>query len=122
MLLADWALGLAVALVCAVAFIRSGAFDVAASKPHTPLTYRIVKSTMEHSVRRHARNIRAPTPFTAPQAVAGFCAYEAHCVMCHGAPSVARQTWVNGMTPDPPYLVEAPRRWTPGELHWIIEH
>ncbi|MEA3001295.1 MAG: hypothetical protein QOH81_83 [Sphingomonadales bacterium] len=121
-LLADCALCLGLALVGAALFVRSGAFDVAASKPHTRLTYGITRSTMEYSVRVHARGIEAPTPFTGRQVAAGFCAYAAHCVMCHGALSVGRQPWVNGMTPDPPYLVGAPRRWTPAELFWIIRH
>ncbi|MDB5693874.1 MAG: hypothetical protein JWO81_2937 [Alphaproteobacteria bacterium] len=121
-LLADWALGLGLVLVCAALFIRSGAFDVAASKPHSLLTYWITQATMTHSVKLHARDIAAPTPFTAGQVIAGFCAYETHCVMCHGAPSVARQPWVNGMTPDPPYLIDAPQRWRPAELFWIIRH
>jgi mono/diheme cytochrome c family protein len=122
LLLADGAIGLGVAILAACLFIRSGLFDVAASKPHSALIYWIVKTTMIHSVKRHARGISPPAPFTAAQAAAGFCAFETHCVMCHGALSVGRQTWVNGMTPDPPYLADAPQRWTPGELFWIIRN
>ena len=36
-------------------FIASGLFDVAGTRPHDPLTYWATRSTMEASVRRHAR-------------------------------------------------------------------
>ena len=41
---------------------------------------------------------------------------------CHGGPAVARQQWVNGMNPAPPYLLDATRQWKPRELHWIVEN
>jgi mono/diheme cytochrome c family protein len=106
----------------ALLYTQSGIYDVAASKPHTNIVETIAHETMIHSVRMHARNIDAPARITAAQVVGGFCAYEAHCVMCHGAAAVARQRWVNGMTPDPPYLLDAPRRWTRPQLFWIVKH
>jgi len=104
----------------ALLFIRSGLFEVAASKPHGPLVYQVVKTTMVHAVRLRARGTAAPPRFERGRILAGFCAYEAHCVTCHGALSVARDRWANGLTPDPPYLIDAPLHWTPGQLHWII--
>jgi mono/diheme cytochrome c family protein len=77
---------------------------------------------MRQSVRLRAHDLPAPSHFSRAQIVGGFCAYEAHCVACHGALSVGRDRWANGLTPDPPYLIDAPRHWTPSELHWIIEH
>ncbi len=40
--------------------------------------------------------------------------------MCHGGSGVARAAWVQGLTPTPPYLLDAPRRWTPAQLYWIV--
>jgi hypothetical protein len=40
--------------------------------------------------------------------------------MCHGAPGVRRAAWVSGITPTPPYLLDAARQWTPSELKIII--
>ena len=30
--------------------------------------------------------------------------------------------YAHGMTPSPPYIVDAPRRWQARELYWIIAH
>jgi cytochrome c553 len=54
--------------------------------------------------------------------VAGFCAYETHCVACHGAAAVGREAWVSGMEPQPPYLLDVTRRFTPAELFWIAKN
>jgi mono/diheme cytochrome c family protein len=106
----------------ALLFIRSGIYNVGASSPHTRLTEWATHETMIHSVRRHAAGIAAPRRFTARQAVAGFCTYETHCVACHGAAGIAREHWVSGMEPAPPYLLDATQRFTPAELFWIARN
>jgi mono/diheme cytochrome c family protein len=120
-------LGAAVALVVIVpagvfAFIHSGIFDVAASSPHTKFTEWITHETMIHSVRRHARNITPPQSIDAAGVLAGFCTYETHCVACHGAPAIAREQWVGGIEPSPPYLLDTTSRWTPTQLFWIAKN
>jgi mono/diheme cytochrome c family protein len=104
------------------AFVKSGIFNVGASSPHTRFTEWITHETMIHSVKSHARGIVAPTSAAAGQVHRGFCAYETHCVACHGAPAVARERWVSGMEPAPPYLLDASRRWRPRELFWIVKN
>jgi mono/diheme cytochrome c family protein len=121
------AVGAAVAMVVmvplgAVAFIKSGIYDVAAFKPHTRFTWWVTNETMIHSVKRHAKTIVAPERFTPQQVAAGFCRYETHCVACHGAAGVAREDWVSGLEPQPPYLLDAPQRFTPRELFWIAQN
>ena len=106
----------------AVAFIKSGLFDVAASKPHTKLTYWVTHETMIHSARRHAAGIAAPGAFAVPRVVGGFCTYETHCVACHGAAGIAREQWVGGLMPQPPYLLDATSQWTPPQLFWIVKN
>jgi mono/diheme cytochrome c family protein len=106
----------------AYAFIKSGIYDVGASHPHTRLTEWITHETMIQSVKRHARSVEAPASFTPAQAAAGFCAYQTHCVACHGASAVARQRWVEGQEPAPPYLLDAARRFDRAELFWIVDH
>jgi hypothetical protein len=103
-------------------FVKSGLYNVAASKPHTTLTYWITHETMIHSVKRHASSIEAPRRFSRAQVLAGFCRYETHCVACHGAPAIAREQWVSGMEPSPPYLLDATSKWTPSELFWIVKN
>ncbi|MFL6721764.1 MAG: c-type cytochrome [Sphingomonas sp.] len=117
--------GLALAVLAplgALAFVKSGIYNVGASSPHTKLTEWLTHETMIHSVRSHAKAITAPASASAAQVAAGFCAYEAHCVACHGATAVARQQWVSGIEPPPPYLVDAARKWRPRELFWIARN
>ena len=106
----------------AYAFIKSGLFNVAASKPHTTFTEWLTHETMIHSARRHGARSRAPRRIAVQQVVGGFCTYETHCVACHGAPGIAREQWVGGMEPQPPYLLDATEIWTPSQLFWIAKN
>jgi mono/diheme cytochrome c family protein len=109
-----------VGTIGAVAYVKLGVFNVAASHPHSQLVEWITHDTMINSVERRAKDVPLPASVSEAQAKRGFCQYEAHCVACHGGPAVARETWVNGMNPDPPYLIDATRLWKPRELHWIV--
>lgn len=106
----------------AFAFIKSGLFSVAASHPHTKLTEWVTHETMIHSARRHGAHSRVPARFTRQQVVGGFCNYETHCVACHGAAGVAREHWVGGMEPQPPYLLDVTQIWRPPQLFWIAKN
>jgi cytochrome c553 len=114
--------GLVIVPVIALTFVKSGLFNVGASSPHTKFTEWITHETMIHSVVRHATSIDARSRFTPQQIVAGFCTYETHCVACHGASAVAREQWVSGLEPSPPYLLDATSRWKPRELFWIAKN
>ena len=103
-------------------FIKSGIYNVAASHPHTKLTEWITHETMIHSARRRGAHIEVPQDLAAAQALRGFCAYETHCVACHGAPAVAREQWAAGMEPSPPYLLDSTSIWTPPQLFWIAKN
>ena len=125
LLLFGLAIGAAGALAAALggfAFVKSGIFNVGASSPHTKFTTWLTQETMIHSVRSHAKSITAPASATAAEVRRGFCAYETHCVACHGASAVARERWVSGMEPAPPYLLDAAQRWKPRELFWIARN
>jgi len=106
----------------AFAFVKSGIYDVAASKPHSKFTEWLTHETMIHSVRSHASGIVVPGSASSAAVHLGFCQYETHCVACHGAPAVARQRWVSGMEPSPPYLLDVTQRFTPRELFWIARN
>jgi len=114
--------GLLLAILGGFLFVKSGIYDVGAAKRHTKFTEWLTHETMIHSVRRHARGIEPPVQTTAAQLVSGFCSYETHCVACHGTAGVAREQWVNGFEPQPPYLLDATQTFTPGQLFWIAKH
>jgi mono/diheme cytochrome c family protein len=111
--------GLSAALA-ALLVVETGLFDARASTPHDPLTAWATHTTMIHSVERGSAKITAPTAFTPAQTQAGFRIYDAECVACHGAPAMDRVSWAKGLNPSPPYLLDAARQWSPGELYRII--
>ena len=106
----------------AFGYIKSGIYNAGAAKPHTKFTEWVTHETMVHSVRSHAKAITAPAAFSAAQAAAGLCEYQAHCAACHGAAGVPRELWVSGMEPSPPYLLDAADKWRPRELFWIARN
>jgi mono/diheme cytochrome c family protein len=109
-------MAVAVALVAGL-----GLYNMTALSPHVRLVDWTIHTTMIHSVRNGARSIRAPARFTTQQVQQGFWLYESHCVACHGAPGIARAQWVSGLTPTPPYLLDAARKWSPAELRFIVD-
>jgi mono/diheme cytochrome c family protein len=120
-------LGAAIAIVFLVplgtyAFVMSGLYNVGASHPHTKLTEWITHETMIHSARRHASGVATPAYVSKAQVLSGFCLYETHCVACHGASAIAREEWVSGLEPSPPYLLDATSQWTPSQLFWIAKN
>lgn len=108
-------------LAVAAIVIWLGGYDISASTPHSWLMALGLHTTMIRSVETRAKGGFADNAF-GTNLEPGFRQYEAHCVMCHGAPGVARAPWVKGLTPTPPYLIDAPRRWSAGELSFIVSH
>ena len=106
----------------AYAFVKLGVYNVAASHPHTKFTTWLTHEAMIHSVRRHAKGISPPAWTSASELAAGLCAYETHCAACHGAAAIARQRWVSGLEPQPPYLLDATQHFTPSQLFWIAKN
>jgi len=107
-------------ILAAAAVLQFGLFNVAASTAHLPEVTWFVHRVMIHSVGNRSHGIDAPVSVSPTAVAAGFCEYRAHCQMCHGAPGIARDKWANGINPPPPYLIDAPRRWAPNELYWIV--
>lgn len=70
----------------ALVFIYSGVYDIAATTPHFTVTHRVVRTVMEQSIKRQARDVKV-TELDDPEKVhAGFKNFHAMCVTCHGAP------------------------------------
>lgn len=110
------------ALAAAALVVFGGAYDVAASRPHTQLVYTLMETTLRHSVQRRARAIEE-RPLDAPALVQrGAACYRAHCEGCHGGPGVAPGPAGQGMQPLPGPLIDAPRHWRARELVWITRH
>jgi hypothetical protein len=80
-------LGVAAGLV-GVVYVKSGLFNVAASRPHSRAMEWITHETMINSVKRHATGAFLATHVSSEQAIRGFCQYEEHLWL-----ATARRRW-----------------------------
>ena len=122
--LAGWIVGLVTAglLAAAAAFaiLGFGLFDTSASRQHGAVMAWAVHRTMVNSVRRSAAPADGDFAIDGAMVLEGARLYERYCISCHGGPGTARARWASAMVPTPPFLIDAPRRWSRGELHLII--
>jgi mono/diheme cytochrome c family protein len=104
-------------------FIYAGVYDVSATQPHWPITYWAMDTTRVQSVKARAAGIRPPPDLMDDaNVVTGTEHFAAHCASCHGAPGVPRGDIAQGLYPRPADLRESARRYTPGELFWILKN
>jgi mono/diheme cytochrome c family protein len=116
-------LGLAAfATLAAAGVVALGLYDVAATTPHTQAMHALLETTMQRSVRRHARRVDVPQLDAPASAARGAGCFRDHCIACHGGPGVAPQPLALAMQPLPGPLAEAARRWDAAELYWITRH
>ncbi|WP_426075564.1 c-type cytochrome [Janthinobacterium sp. PSPC3-1] len=106
--------------------LKSGWYNIGATKQHWQPVYSVLEQGMHESVRHHAGEVKVPEPLAAgaakAQLVAGAGLYRQHCAQCHGAPGVAQEAIGQSMQPIPGPLVDAARRWRKNELYWITRH
>lgn len=104
------------------AFVYFGVFDIAATRPHLPLTYHLLHYAMKRAVAVRATEIRPPPLDDRQRVRDGLVLYRVHCLQCHGAPGVAPDDIGLGLTPAPANLVEAGREWAAADLYWVVRH
>ncbi len=117
-----WAVGAALLAAGGLLVIEDGLFDATATTPHSQIVAWATHTAFVNSVTRESAGVRAPPAFTADEVRAGFGAYHQDCEMCHGGPGVPRAVWASGMTPTPPFIIDAARRFSPAQLYWIVDH
>jgi mono/diheme cytochrome c family protein len=111
-----------IAFISGVTIMFSGIVNVAATNPHNPVTRFILSTTMDNSVRAHAKGITAPALDDPRMVMEGFRHYREMCVGCHLAPGINSTEIREGLLPKPPKLQEAVDEWTAGELFWVIKN
>jgi mono/diheme cytochrome c family protein len=111
-----------IALIAGVVVMFSGVINVAATDPHNPVTRFILSTTMDNSVRAHAKGITAPALDDPQMVMEGFRHYREMCVGCHLAPGIDSTGISEGLMPRPPKLQEAVDEWTPEELFWVTKN
>lgn len=108
--------------------LYAGAFDVAADKPHAPLTYRVLEFARERSIAVRARDIEPPVDLINPERVRrGSGNYDAMCVGCHLSPGAEDSEIRKGLYPTPPRLADKPAaaldpQFAQARQFWIIKH
>ena len=117
------AAGLSLAIVAAgaLAFIYSGVYDISATTPHFGVTHRILRTVMEQSVKRQARDVKVPELDDPEKVHSGFRSFDAMCVTCHGAPGAPASDINKGLYPKAPDLAQTANNWTPAELYVIVK-
>lgn len=112
---------LALLVLLGAAFVYSGAYNVAASEPHTDLVSGLLGTLQEQSIEQRAsEDVPLPTDSTA--LTHGLEHFAAMCVVCHGAPGVDRGEIGRGLNPRPPSLSREALEMEDGELVWVIKH
>jgi len=111
------------ALLASFAVIYTGAYDVAATAPHWPVTRWVMETARIRSIKVHAAAIRVPPGFDDPVNIPmGVEHFAAHCAVCHGAPGVPRGDIAQGLYPPPPDLAKTAPLYSPGELFWTVKN
>lgn len=105
-----------------VVLMYSGVYDVSASTPHSALSNWAMRTTMESSMQRRAKDIDVPDLSDPTLKLAGINDFEAMCVGCHGAPGKARGPVGQGINPPAPDLKQIARQRTAAELFWATRN
>lgn len=99
--------------------VATGAYNVAATESHWPIT-RWALSTLQHkSVAARAADLDVVIPDDPSSLQHGFEHFHEMCTECHGAPGFDRGDSGQGLNPTPPRLEEEAHEWTDAELFWI---
>lgn len=110
------------AVVVALVVVQTGAYDVAATRPHHALTAKVLVSLTDNSVRHRAADVPLDPAYDEPDLAEGFEHYHAMCVGCHGAPGVDKSKVGQGLYPPAPDLSDSAADLSPQEVFWILEH
>lgn len=111
-----------VVLLAGVAFIYSGAYNVAASDEHASFVRSLLETAKDRSIRVNAQRATLTLPTDSASLRRGYQGYEEMCVVCHGAPGQERGWMGKGMNPQPPDLAESAEEFSSEEIFWVLRH
>jgi mono/diheme cytochrome c family protein len=106
------------------AAIWSGAYDVAARRPHSRPVQWLLTTARDRSIAAHSRNVTVP-PLDRPEQIrGGFEEFDEMCPVCHGEPGGSPSAVRQGLNPPAPHLADddVQRRYTDAELFWILKN
>lgn len=108
--------------VGALIVIATGAYNVAATSPHSKPVEWVLGATMDRSVEVRAGRLKPPAAALTAKGRAGFQDFEKLCVICHGAPGIEATEIGKGLYPPAPELSEAAADLSMAEVYWIISN
>src|SRR5712691_7749611 len=106
-ILIGFILALFVMAAAGVGIILSGAYNVAATAPHTRVGAWLLDTAKRRSIAVRGSSVQTPQQLTEEQALRGFKEFNEMCVTCHGAPGKAPNEAGKGLLPQPPDLAQA---------------
>lgn len=101
--------------------LLSGALSTNATKQHFRITHRVLDLGLEYSVRAATSDATAPALDQPGLRARGAACYREHCVICHGAPGVAPDSFALGMLPVPASLADAAVAHPPEWLYHVTQ-
>ena len=114
--------GVATAAIASGVAVWGGVYDVAADRPHLPLTAWLLETARDRSIAVRAAQVQVPTvPATAERLRRGAGNYDAMCASCHLAPGMEPTELSRGLYPQPPALAQA-APVEPARAYWVIKH
>jgi len=112
-----------VALASALGLVYSGTVSVAATDPHWAITDWILQTARTRSIKAHAAGFAPPFALDDEQRIlVGADHYADHCANCHSAPGLSETALGRSLSPKSPELTGVSRRYSPGELFWIVKN
>ncbi len=116
-------------------YVYSGAYPMGADVPHNKLTYWLLETVREQSIKKAAQNISVPLLDDPDLLLAGGPDYNEMCVGCHLKPGKIQSDMSIGLYPTPPNLSKKEDEHGHGHGHdyanseqsarrqfWIIKH
>jgi mono/diheme cytochrome c family protein len=106
-----------------LAYISSGAFNVAATQDNPAWVDWIIGTTRENSIEARVGDIHVPGNLNDPKKIAmGAKHYAAMCAVCHLAPGQKMSETRKGLNPRPPNLPRIAKYLEPNEAYWIVKN
>jgi cytochrome c553 len=100
----------------------SGLVPIKASSGHWAITAWVLNFAKSRSVATHTLGLTAPPLEDRRLAMMGAGQFDVACAPCHGSPGMDQPRVAGRMTPRPPDLREAVRKFDPEELFYIVQH
>jgi mono/diheme cytochrome c family protein len=103
-------------------YATSGAYNIAATDPHTRPVAWLLNTIRDRSVDRQAAGVAVPNLDDPNLVRAGLNDFEAMCTQCHTRPDGTLSAVAKGLNPSPPDLAESATHMTAGELFWVTKN